>query len=168
METIVSGIIIVAIILLVVLSVAFYMMNTQATLSESSRVMQDRMTDRARTALTVVSTATNSSGDYVQIILQNVGMTKQTNFKNWDVILQYTDGKGAQQIHWYAYSTQWTEQIYQSISPAQLEVIEPGILNPGEYLVIQVNAVPPVGLGTTNLGVVTTPNGTVVQSMFSH
>lgn len=168
MENVITALIIVGILILIVFSAAFYMLNAQAALSQSSRMMQERLSDRARTGLTTVSTATNVTGDYVQIILQNTGTTKQANLKNWDVILQYTDVNGAPQIHWYAYATQWNAQIYQTISPSQLEVIEPGILNPGEYLVIQVNASPVVGTGTTNLATVTTPNGITVQALFTH
>ena len=168
METVVSALIIIGILILVVFGAAYYLLNAQAAISDSSRVMQARLNDRARTGLTTVSATTNVSGDYVQVILQNTGTTKQADLKNWDVILQYTDINAAPQIYWYLYATQWNAQIYQSISPPQLEVIEPGILNPGEYLVLQINTTPVVGTGTTNLAVVTTPNGVTVQAVFTH
>ena len=125
------------------------------------------MNDRARTAVTPISAVANDTGNYVQVILQNIGTTRQANFAAWDVILNYTDVNGAQQTQWYTYSSQWNAQIYQSISPSQLEVIEPGILNPGEYLVIHVNTTPAVGVGTTNLATITAPNGVTVQSVFT-
>ncbi len=168
MESVVSALIIVGILVLVVFSVAFYMLNAQAAISDSARVMQLRMNDQARTGMAFVSAVANVSGDYVQVILQNTGTSKQADLKHWDVILEYTDTQGGSHAGWYAYSSQWTAQIYQTISPSQLEVIEPGILNPGEYLVFQIHLVPEVGAGTTNLATITTPNGITVEAVFTH
>lgn len=167
METVVSALIIIGILILVVFSAAFYMLNTQAAISDSSRVMQARMTDRARTGMTLVSTVTDAPGDYAQIILQNTGMVKQSDLKNWDVIVQYTDALGGFHAGWYTYPISWTAQIYQTL-PSQLETIEPGILNPGEYLAFQIHLVPPAKTGTTNLATITTPNGVTLETIFSH
>jgi hypothetical protein len=47
-------------------------------------------------------------------------------------------------------------------------VIEPGIFDPGEEIVITVKVSPSVGAGTTNLAVIATPNGITASTVFTN
>ena len=81
--------------------------------------------------------------------------------------MQYTDDASGEHAAWYGYPAQWSRQIYQTASPPTPEVIDPGILNPGEELVLQVNLTPAVGAGTTNLAAVSAPNGVTASIVFT-
>jgi len=166
MESVITAILMVSLLVLLIFGLAHYLLASQAQISDATREMQERLTERTRTDITTVGVEVTPAGDYVEVTLKNAGQTKLADFEYWDVILQYTDGSNGQHVQWYAFASQWNYQIYQSLAPS-LEVIEPGILNPGEYLRLQVNVSPPIGMGTTNLATVATPNGIAATAVFT-
>ncbi len=171
METVITTVILVCLLLLAVVGLAQYTMSAQATIADSSRVMQERVGERSRTDIASISAAVSPMGDQVQVTLKNSGSTKLADYFHWDVILQYSDGVNSQ-IKWYPYGAgqnQWSVSgIYQSISPLVPEAYEIGIFDPGEYIVATVNITPTVGIGTSNLAVVGTPNGITASTVFTH
>ncbi|MBI5302723.1 MAG: hypothetical protein HY868_11340 [Chloroflexi bacterium] len=169
METAITGLIIIGLLILVVVGVTTTALTTQASLAESSRVMQERAGERVRTNVSPLNATTSAGGDYVYVTFKNIGTTKLTDFNRWDVILQYT-GSGTGQVRWYPYgagANHWTEQIYQIASPPTAETFEPGVLNPGEELVVTVNVSPVVDASTINLATVSTPNGISASMVFT-
>ena len=132
--------------------------STTAGLEEISNRGEDIM----RTELTTVN-ATMQSANLVQVILQNTGQTKLTSFNKWDVIVQYYDSSGAYYVKWLPYNAgslgdnEWTKEgIYLNEQP---EAFEPNIVNPGEEIRIEAKLNPSVGAATTNMIVISTPNG---------
>ncbi|MBI3915148.1 MAG: hypothetical protein HY327_13305 [Chloroflexi bacterium] len=169
MESAITAIIVIGILILAVAGLSSFALSSQAAISESNREMQARLGERTQTNLSPVSAVTTPAGDYAQITLKNSGNSKLMDFAQWDVILQYSDGTNTQ-IKWYAYGSgvnQWSQQIYQTTTPPTAEVFEPGILNPGEEIVITVNVSPPIGTGTTNLATMATPNGITASAVFT-
>lgn len=127
-----------------------------------------------RTNLTTVS-ASQPSSDIVEVTLRNSGQTKLGDFDRWDVIGQYYDSGGTYYIKWLPYTDgvlgndQWRKKgIYLSAANQTAEVFEPGILNPGEEMVIEAKLSPAVGAGTTNLAVISTPSGIPASIAFSN
>jgi flagellar protein FlaF len=170
METAITVLIMSALLILSIVGLSQTALSTQASLAESSGQMQERVGERARTSLTALGAQTSSAGDSVQITLKNSGSTKLADLQNWDVILQYSDGP-TQWAMWYPNgdgSNHWVEQNYQAASTLAPEVINPGILDPGEEAVVTVTVSPPVGSGTTNLAVVAVPNGISASTVFTH
>jgi hypothetical protein len=167
METVITAVIMISLLVLLVFGVAQHLMTSQAVISNSSRALQDRLGERARTGLTPGGATVAPLGDSLSVTLKNTGSTKLADFQQWDVILQYTGADDSSQAKWYAYPTQWTAQIYQSISPNVAEVIEPGILDPGEYVTVQVTISPAVKAGTTNLATIAAPNGIGATMVFT-
>lgn len=170
METVVTVLIVAALLILSIVGLSQTSISTQASIAESAGLMQERTGDRARTNIIPLNAETSPLGDSVSISLKNAGTVKLSDFAEWDVILQYSDGASGQ-ARWYPFgsgSNQWTEQIYQSAAALTPEGIEPGILNPGEEMVVTVDVSPNVGTGTTNLAVVSTPNGITASSVFTH
>ena len=169
MENVITSLIIIGVLILAILGLSERSFATQAIISESSQLMQERVAERSRTALTSVGAATD--GNQVQVTLKNTGSTKLADWSHWDVMLQYSNG-GGNQLSWYPNSAgtgTWSQQILMSTSPLVAEVIEPGILNPGEYLVIQVDvSANPVGAGTTNQATIVAPNGVSATAIFTH
>jgi len=56
--------------------------------------------------------------------------------------------------------------IYTDDTLGQEEVFEPGILNPGEVMLIEMKLAPPPGTGTTNWVIVSSYNGVVASAQF--
>ena len=126
-----------------------------------------------RTELNTVS-ATQPAADTLQVTLENNGQTKLADFDKWDVIAQYYDAGGTYYVKWLPYTegtpgdNEWKKTgIYLDAGDETLEVFEPGILNPGEDIKIEAQLNPAVGAGTTNLVVVSTPNGIPASISFS-
>lgn len=169
METAITSAILIAVLILAVVGLSSHVFSTQAAISDASIAMQEREGQRLRTGLASLGVATSAPGDSVQITLRNSGSIKVADFQNWDVILQYSDGTNTL-TSWYSYGSgvnQWQEQIFTTTNPPSPEVIEPGIFNPGEEMVVTVNVSPPVGTGTTNLVAVSTPNGVTTSEVFT-
>jgi hypothetical protein len=170
METAITSLIIFGILILAFLGLSTRTILTQANLTESSRVMLELHGERARTGLTVLNTAVLSGGGLVQVTLKNTGSTRLMDFEDWDVIVEYSDG-GSQKLDWYSYgvaANQWNAHIYQVAATNAPEVFEPGILNPGEEVVVSVNLDPPVATSTTNALIVTTPTGITTTTSFTY
>jgi hypothetical protein len=169
MENVITAVIVIGLLILAILGLSERSFSSQSLISESSQVMQERAGDRARTAL--AATDATTTGSVVQITMKNTGGTKLADWPHWDVMLQYTSS-GAQQVKWYPYTSGaggWRQQIFTSLSPLAPEAIEPGILNPGEFLVIQIDQSGlPVDNSTTNLATIVTPNGIAATSIFTH
>ncbi len=168
MENVIAALIIIGLIIFAAVGLSERSFSTQSALAEASQVMQERVAERARTGLTAATAVT--TGNMVQVTLKNTGQIKLADWAHWDVILEYSNGSG-RQLKWFPYGTTggWAKQIYMTTAPLVDEAIEPGILNPDEYLVIQVDVTSdPVGTGTTNLATVTTPNGVTATAIFTY
>jgi len=152
------------------------MTMTQGFLSsvDSSTVGWDEMEARdeeiMRTKLATVN-ASMPSLSLLELTLRNSGETKLADFADWDVIVQYYDSGGGYYVKWLPYTegtpggNEWTvEGIYLD---GETEVLETGILNAGEEVVIEAKLDPPVGVDTTNLVVTSTPNGIPASIAFS-
>lgn len=170
MENVISALIVIALLVLAIVGLSQVSISSQASIAKSSGLMQERTGDRARTNITPLSAQTASLGSQVLVTLKNIGSTKLADFDEWDVILQYSDGTN-NWAKWYPNgngTNQWSETIYLNASSQTAEVIEPGIFNPGEEMVLTVVVSPTVGTGTTNLAVITTPNGISASTVFTN
>jgi hypothetical protein len=111
------------------------------------------------------------SGNTLEITVENSGQTRLADFDKWDVIVQYYDGTGTYHIVWLPYTqdtlgdNEWeVAWIHYNGAP---EVFEPNVLNPKEQMLIRARLNPTVGAGTTNMAVVSTPNGITASTYFS-
>jgi hypothetical protein len=162
METAIAALIIITLILFGLLTISQSALAAQDGVLESWREMEQRLEERARTDLSSVSGQTSALGDNIDITLRNDGSTKLADFEQWDVILQYT-GSGLL-TQWYPYGPgidHWTYLIVD-------DVFDPGILNPGEEIMVQIWVSPPVAAGTTNLATIAAPNGISASTVFTH
>ena len=104
--------------------------------------------------------------DLVEMTVENTGQVKLASFNKWDVIVHYYDADYDYYIKWLQYtegslgSNEWRQTgIFLDASDNSSEVFEPGILNPGEEMEIEVKLQPPPRDGTTFETIVSTPNG---------
>jgi len=174
-ETVIVSIIIISIILFGALTMGHSYLSAQDTILVSWQEMQARTEEMARTDLSLVGAVTKSAGAIVEITLRNKGDTRLADFKRWDVVVQYYTASGGYVIKWLPYTpatdpgdNQWTVTgIYLDAAAGTVEVFEPGILDPGEEMVIRMRVSPPVGPATTNLATITTINGISLLVTFS-
>ena len=142
---------------------------------DSSATRLEEMSDRGeqimRTELSPASTSLNGARDTLTVNLENTGQTKLADFDKWDVIVQYYDGSANYYTKWLPYTDgalgddEWTVQgIYLE---GAAEAFEPNVVNPGETIRIEAKLNPVVGTDTTNLVVVSTPNGIPATTSFS-
>jgi hypothetical protein len=175
METALAALIILTVVLYGAVTVIHDYLSAQDAIMTSWREMEERLGERARTDISPLGAETQSAGAIVEVILRNEGDTKLADFDQWDVIVQYYRASGQYLINWLPYTevespgdNEWTVAgIYLSASEATPEVYEPGILNPGEEMVIRMKVKPPVGPATTNLATIATPNGVSATAVFT-
>ncbi|MFQ5934450.1 MAG: hypothetical protein ACE5KI_07390 [Dehalococcoidia bacterium] len=143
--------------------------------SDSLHQVEQRIGERARTRLMEVSTTTVTSSQ-VKLVLKNDGQVALRDFAHWDVVFQYYDSPGNYLIEWLPFSSaatpgddQWVvDAIYLDEQAATPEIFNPGILDPGEEIVILAGLKPKVGNNTNGLATVSTPNGVAISMNFSN
>ena len=173
MDSAITGLIILALLLLTVFTVAQGYLSLQDRALGAWREMEMRMAERVHTDLAPVSAETKASGSIVELTLANEGDVKLADFDRWDVIVEYDASSGDHIIDWIPYeelteNRWWTVKgIYLDASAGITETFEPNILNPGEEVIIQLWLSPTVGLTTTNLATVATPNGISASQVFT-
>jgi hypothetical protein len=166
MESLITVILVVTLILFAGLNIFQETLEAQDALTTTWQEMEEISGDRARTTLTPISSTIKSNGAIVEVIFKNEGSTKLTDFDRWDIFMQYYTDSASYRSDWYPYvavypgSNQWTNAgIYVDASTAQPEVYEPGILNPGEEIIIQLQLMPTIGMTTTNMLTLSTEYG---------
>ena len=168
METAITGLIVITVLLLAILTLSHSFLSSQDAILESWREMEERLGERARTDISPLEATTNPLGDVVEVTLKNEGDTKLADFERWDVILQYANGN----VQWYPYGAgrnKWGESIYLDASEGTGEIFDKYILNPEEEIVIQVwlplTDTVPVG---THWATIATANGISASTFFTH
>ena len=127
----------------------------------------------ARTDIEIVNV--QKQGGFVEVSVLNSGKVHLAQFVDWDVLVQYYDATGDYHVSQLSYTenstpgdNQWAVvNIYTDASLEQEEVFEPGILDPGEVVLLRLNLTPSLGTGTTNLVTVSSANGVVTPAQFS-
>ena len=165
METALAALIIITLILVGVLTLAQGYLVANEQMAMAWRSMEERAGDRARTGLQAVGACAVDGGEIVELTVRNSGSTKLSDLSDWDVMLQY----GTSEVlctRWFPYvatepgDNQWSMVgIYTDAERRTPEQLDPGILNPGEEMVLRVRVSPAVSSGTQNEAAVATPNG---------
>jgi hypothetical protein len=174
-ENVLVAFILIFIILFAALTLSETFLSTQDAIQESWQEMQVRMEDQARTSLLPLEAHTANMGTVIEFALRNNGSARLTDFDRWDVILQYYDAGTPAVYHttWLPFTDQnpgggeWTVAgIYLSADTTMEEVYEPGILNPGEEIVLRLRGTVPIGAGTAAQVSVATGNGVGTSIIF--
>jgi hypothetical protein len=119
--------------------------------------------DMMRTDIDILRAAQLTWGDDLRITVKNSGQTKLASYDKWDLIVTYEDNAGNHHSTWLPYTTgapannEWEKAMIGLNGP--YEYFEPGILNPGEEMVILAHLDPLPGDATNADISVTTPNG---------
>jgi archaellum component FlaF (FlaF/FlaG flagellin family) len=174
METVLTAFIILTLLLFAAGTLFEGYLTAQDTIQVSWQEMEERLGTQARTSLVAIDAQTQSSGSVVELTLRNDGSTKLTDFDQWDLIIQHYSASSTYAINWLPYvagepsNNEWSVVgIYMDAAGLIPEVFEPGILNPGEEMVVRARVQPPVGPSSTNLAALSTGNGVGVTAVFT-
>ncbi|MFC2001120.1 hypothetical protein ACFLUZ_01285 [Chloroflexota bacterium] len=150
--------------------------NFLSSLNSTTTEFVDQRTrdeNTIRTSISPVSSIVLPGRQIVEFTLSNDGETKLADFALWDITVQYYDYLNNYQVYWLDYVTgtpgdnQWTvEGIYLDAEAETSELLETGVLNPGEEIVIQVKLSPKVHISAYNLAIISTPNGVKAWNYF--
>ncbi|UCG83752.1 MAG: hypothetical protein JSW38_02750 [Dehalococcoidia bacterium] len=140
---------------------------------QSWKQMVEAAEEVARTDVEI--TGAQMQAPFVEVLVQNSGKIQLAQFPNWDVLVQYYSGNSTYNISSLVYTgnvipsdNEWAvATIYSDDSLGQQEVFDPGILSPGEVMLMKLNLNPQPGAGTTNRVTLSTPNGVVAMAQFS-
>ncbi len=176
METVLTAIIVIFIILFAVLTLTQVFVITQDRIAFSREEMEIRWIEQANTHLRVLAAETADGGTRFSLTLANDGNNKWADFNRWDVIVQYYDtaDPAVYRTLWLPYSdtglsdNTWTiAGIYLGESLEQTEIFEPGLVNPGETLQIQAQLNPPAAPGSGIQMVISATSGSGTSSVFT-
>jgi hypothetical protein len=165
MENLFITIVCIALIMLASVSYASSSLSSADAIGNSFKTMAERVREIGRTNI-IAENTTTADGSAVEITLRNDGNTALRNYSRWDVIVRYANGTTT----WIPYQAAdgrgwWSDNgTFLNGSP---DVFEPGILNPGETLKINVYPNPAVDKDTTTMVVVSTDNGVNTQKVFN-
>ncbi len=173
METAIVAVICIALIIVGGMTMSQGFLYSVDSTTLGLETVSERDEEIMRTDLSTLS-ANQTSPDTLQVTLKNDGQTKLASFTSWDVIVQYYDSGGTYYVKWLPYvegapgNNEWRRTgIYLNAENLTAEAFEPGILNPGEEMVIEAKLNPPVGEETANLAVISTANGVPVSVQFT-
>jgi hypothetical protein len=162
MATILVSIICIAMIVVGGMTLSHGILTSTDTAALSVDEISVREGEIARTRLDTLRAEYLAWADLVRVTVENTGQTKLAGFDKWDLIVHYNDG-GSLHTIWLPYTTgalgdnEWQKARIGLNGP--LEYFEPGILNPGEELVMLAKLSPLPGGNTTGDLTVVSPNG---------
>jgi hypothetical protein len=136
--------------------------STDSTVASVEQITV-RESDMAHTNIDVLRAEQLLWGDYLRLTVKNSGQVKLASYDKWDIIVSYEGNDGKSYSTWLPYTTavpgnnEWEKARIGLNGP--VEYFEPGILNPGEEMVILANLDPLPGGDTEGDVSVTTPNG---------
>ena len=132
-----------------------------------------RLEAQSDTRLSSPFGATVGESSTVRLILVNDGDEVLGSFQDWDLIIE-TLRPGSPGISYLTYTedvvpgdNEWTVSgVYRDAEALTAEVVDPGILNSGEEMIILANPSPAIVAGYYDRAVLVTPNGITTQIIF--
>lgn len=168
MENIFVAIVVVFLLLFGALTMSNANLTAQQTLVAAQQEREARANDIARTTVSPVDIQIMDFGNVIKVTLCNDGSLKLADFDQWDVFTEYYDSSATPVYHTQKLSydatsivsNAWSvEGIYRHWAQNTPEDYEPGVLNPGEALVLLLNVSPGIGVGQSTTVTIVTENG---------
>ena len=149
------------------------MMGAFDSTTESWIAMQSRIEERADTRVTGPTGLSVSATSTVALTMVNEGDVTLGRFADWDVIFEIQENPGID-FAYLTYTTnatpaanEWTVQgIFLNAASSIAEIVDPGVFNPGEEMVILANPSPSVTANTVDRATIVTPNGVTTTVIF--
>jgi hypothetical protein len=135
-------------------------------IGQTMRESESRYGQQNRTGLTVTATAIDGSGANISITVRNDGATSIADWGAMDVLVQYFGETGTRYDKWLSFANVLGSDTW-TTGPFTSDVFEPGILNQGESVEMQLRVNPVVGAATTNRVIIGTDRGVTVSAYFA-
>jgi flagellar protein FlaF len=135
-------------------------------IGQSLRESESRYGQQNRTGVTVTNSSIDGSGANVTITVRNDGQTPIADFAAMDIVVTYFGESGTRYDKWLAYTAGALSSDTWRTANFNPDLFEPGILNAGEEMDIELRVNPAVGPATTNWIVVGTDRGVTAQAYF--
>jgi hypothetical protein len=134
-------------------------------IGQTMRESEARYGQQNRTGLTITAVTVDPTGANIAVTVRNDGATPLGDWVAMDVLVQYFGETGTRYDKWLSYaqvlgSDTWTT------GPFTSDVFEPGILNQGESVELQLRVNPVIGASTTNRAIIGTDRGVTVSTYF--
>ena len=140
-------------------------LQATSTMAVSLQAMSQEFSELNATAISAETD--NYYGGSIEVRIVNDGQNNLYDFSKWDVIAQYAGGT-ATYLEYVtgtsAGANQWAVAGI-NISPIQVEIFDPGILNPAEYLRLKITLDPELTLGESARITVASPSGIQTQCL---
>jgi len=175
MDSVIAAFVMIFLNLFAVLTLASSFLSSQQAYQAGLKNMESRLNEQVHTSLQEVSAKTISGGNGVQMIYKNNGSEKVADFKNWDVIVQYYDSATPSKYYtnWIPYAetnpsnNEWTVRgIYADAKRGIMEAYDPGILNPGEEVMIEMYLPHTIALASQVQVTLAIKNGANISNVF--
>lgn len=163
MATAIVTIICIAMIVVGGMTLSQGILTSTDTTAASVETISVREGEIIRTHIDLLRAAPLSWGDYLRATVKNSGQIKLASYDKWDIIISYEADDSNLYSTWLPFasgtpgSNEWGKARIGLNGP--FEYFEPGILNPGEEMVILAHINPLSGAGTGGDVSITTPNG---------
>jgi hypothetical protein len=166
MENAIASLLMIGLLIFGAMTVSSSSMNAIDDLTASWKTMEKQERNTRLTSIAIASCETYANGARVEISVRNNGSCSISNFTHWDVIAHYSSGA----TQWLSYTDAtpgWSISGITIFSNGGSEVVDPGILNPGEAALLIVRLDPAVAVRSNNWLKVSTPNGITAETAFS-
>jgi hypothetical protein len=172
MSTVIAALVLIAIMLTTGMTMTGTAFTSVDHLAESWKQTEKSSLEAARSDVVVLNAET--VGAFIEVQVHNTGGVHIGQFASWEVLVHYYDDSSGYHITRLQHSLEaapgddeWiVANIYTDDSLGQGEVFEPGILNPGEVLLIRITLAPAAGSGAACWVTVATPLGVAASAQF--
>ncbi len=149
------------------------MVDVYESVTGSWTVLLTRSESKADTRISGPTGLEVQATSTVQIVVTNDGDVALAQFPDWDVIFEIQESPGLG-VAYLTYSSttppstnKWAlEGIYLNAASSTPDVIDPGVLNPGEEMVVIANPNPSIQANTYDRASFATPNGITAKVIF--
>jgi len=163
METGIPALLVAAIFMITTVVMARSGYSAVDRLGQSWQVMESRLEERVRTDLTAVQAQADESRANLTLQLRNDGQVPIVDYARMDVVVQYISESGQRYALWVPFTSGALQSNTWTVTGITNDTFDPGVLDPGEILEMQIRINPPMGAGTSGWVIVSTENGVTLS-----
>ncbi len=166
MENAIPALVIGALMLIASAFVTHGNLKSYDQLGESLRQMEQRMSERSQSQLTVVDASLDGGLDTLSVTLRNDGQTRLSTFERMDLIVVYETAAGEVR-KWLPFEAVALSADAWTVDSIDDDAFEPGLINPGETAQLTVKLAEPVTTGGIHRIVIVSEAGAVASAPFT-
>ncbi len=167
MDSILPALLAVTILVLASLMIGRSSFSSFNVLSDSWQNAEERSVERVRSDITITSITDSGARRYVDVVVRNDGDTPIVDFSRMDVVVQYVADTGQNIILWVPFSSSGPPPNTWTVISINNDVIDPGVLNSGESMTLQIQLEPRLENNASHWLQVTTELGISASSFFT-